>query len=459
MDVGNRKEKKHMPYKKSLFLVLVICTAVLAAGIVPQIMASALAPPVGQGERVLAMAIPYNGQLADQAGSPVADGAYDLSFALYAGETGGAPLWSEVQDAVPVTAGAFTTALGSVNPVAPDVLTGGSHWLEVAVRGPGEAEFTALAPRQQLGPQSRSSPTQTSAGMACPHDHWGEEWNGTGTGLTLRSSSSDGLHGAASATEKSGLFGTHSGNGNGVFGRSQNGPGVGAWSANGPGVSGSSNNSDGVRGEASAVDKSGVFGNHGGNGYGVFGRSANGIGVSGWSATEAGARGETAVATSVGVVGTNLASGNYGELGTGQEGVHAVAFSPNAAGVFAQSSQGPAVHADGDLVVTGAYRGNIGPAGGAPFPRPAYDSGWRTIAKAGTVTLNHNLGGNIDNYVVDLQFRSTAAGVNIYLHGGQTWSDYLGAWWEGLTNQQIKVERHTQDPFVEEVRVRIWVYR
>ena len=69
------------------------------------------------------------------------------------------------------------------------------------------------------------------------------------------------------------------------------------------------------------------------------------------------------------------------------------------------------------------------------------------------------MGGSPDNYVVDLQFKNAADGIHIYLHGGQTWSDYLGGWWEGLTNQQIRVERHTQDEWVHEVRVRIWVYR
>ncbi len=37
------------------------------------------------------------------------------------------------------------------------------------------------------------------------------------------------------------------------------------------------------------------------------------------------------------------------------------------------------MNSNGDLYVTGHYRGGIGPNGGAPFPRPAYDSGWVNI--------------------------------------------------------------------------------
>jgi hypothetical protein len=214
-----------------------------------------------------------------------------------------------------------------------------------------------------------------------------------------------------------------------------------------------------VHGEAAAANKSGVFGlNHGG-GFGLFGRSDSGPGVGAWSAKGPGMSGETAAADGVGVAGTNVASGNYGELGTGDAGIHAVAFGQDAPGVFAQSAKGPAVHADGDLIVSGAYRGNIGPDGGAAFPRPAYDSGWQSISKGGTRVFNHGIGGNSDNYVVDMQFKDNGGKVHNYLYGAMTWSEYLGAWWTDLTNQKITVERMPDDEWVLQVRVRIWVYR
>jgi len=57
--------------------------------------------------------------------------------------------WSEVQKGVPVQGGAFQAALGSAQPIPPAALNGSDRWLEVAVRGPGEAAFTALAPRRR----------------------------------------------------------------------------------------------------------------------------------------------------------------------------------------------------------------------------------------------------------------------------------------------------------------------
>jgi hypothetical protein len=64
----------------------------------------------------------------------------------------------------------------------------------------------------------------------------------------------------------------------------------------------------------------------------------------------------------------------------------------------------------GDLSITnGAYKGNLG-QGGAPFPRPAYDSGWVqaideiTIFNVGSVLPADSY--SSDNFLVDVQYRS-----------------------------------------------------
>jgi hypothetical protein len=114
------------------------------------------------------------------------------------------------------------------------------------------------------------------------------------------------------------------------------------------------------------------------------------------------------------------------------------------------------------LVVTGAYRGNIGPDGGAPFPRPAYDSGWIPLEKGELKILTHNLGGNTDNYVVLMSQRNSQEGYTnfgdgLYLNGDE-WGGY---YWSHLDTQTVNIWRGTGDLFSEgfECRLRIWVYR
>ena len=111
-------------------------------------------------------------------------------------------------------------------------------------------------------------------------------------------------------------------------------------------------------------------------------------------------------------------------------------------------------------MVTGAYRGEIGPNNGAPFPRPAYDSGWVPLDPAEYLELDHNIGGDVSNYVIDLQFKDNeGTGIhNIGLGGdlGDAWSQ--GVHWEKLTSSSITIFRWWEDFLADQVRVRIWVY-
>jgi hypothetical protein len=133
---------------------------------------------------------------------------------------------------------------------------------------------------------------------------------------------------------------------------------------------------------------------------------------------------------------------------------------------IATSSPDAKLDVDGDLKVTGAYKGNISSSSGsdgAPFPRPAYDSGWVAVAQNSEVTLTHNIGGNVDNYVVDLQLKADPLylpyGVNSAAYG--LYNDPagdMGAFYKELTTTSIKVYRATKDLTAAEIRVRIWVY-
>jgi len=92
-------------------------------------------------------AFTYQGRL--NAGGSVASGNYDLMFTLYTTNTAGAVLAGPVTNsATLVSNGLFTTTID----FGPGVFTGGSNWLDIAVRTNGTGVFTGLLPRQQIRP-------------------------------------------------------------------------------------------------------------------------------------------------------------------------------------------------------------------------------------------------------------------------------------------------------------------
>ncbi len=97
--------------------------------------------------------------------------------------------------------------------------------------------------------------------------------------------------------------------------------------------------------------------------------------------------------------------------------------------------------------------------GGFPFGEPAYDSGWRDISQGEDLTLTHNLGGDTDSYVVDLQGTnaSVTAGHSGFGLDTRDSSNTWGIYWSKLTTSDIVVSRASADPINQQVRVRIWV--
>jgi hypothetical protein len=123
---------------------------------------------------------------------------------------------------------------------------------------------------------------------------------------------------------------------------------------------------------------------------------------------------------------------------------------------------------EGDLTVSGAFVGNIGPFHGAPFPRPAYDSGWYEHPPAATQEWLHGIGGDVNNYVVDLMVKRGDTGIsNWYTTSAVQWDNWTrlniayGAYWHHLTSQTVKVTRQSQESLYEPIytRIRIWVYK
>jgi hypothetical protein len=453
----------------------------------------------------------YQGRLTDGQGNPL-DGDYDLVFQIWDDAAGGSQVGGDIilRD-VPVADGLFTVELT----VPHNEIHGQALWLQVQVEG------QVLSPRQELLPVPYALSLKPGAQIYGPSEAalylgsgsedgvvgetdasnkagvFGHSAVGTGvraaghkgveavgyTGVYARSDADEGegVHGHGTGERTEGVLGTADGaHGRGVWGIAS-GAGPDTY-----GVSGRSVNADGVEGYTESADRSGVFG-HSDNGWGVYGFSANkpGVlgetlnpdlsGVYGHSSVAAGVRGRSeGNAGVVGWTGSTNASGVLGHsqvaagvrgMSDGFHGIEGVTSSSNPAhaGVYARNDgAGPAAWVEGDLVVTGAYRGDIGPNGGAPLARPAYDSGWVALDKGESKTLTHNLGGNVDNYVVLMNQRNwghgyTNFGDGLYLRD----DEWAGYYWSELGAETVDIWRGTGDLFSDgfECRVRIWVYR
>jgi hypothetical protein len=106
-----------------------------------------------------------------------------------------------------------------------------------------------------------------------------------------------------------------------------------------------------------------------------------------------------------------------------------------------------------------------------PFTRtPDYDSGWIAItAGAAATRLYHNLGGDVDDYVVDMQYSSFGSGINQRYYGGTDFgpnapggtseNDRVGAYWRSLNTSYITVYRRPEDIYAYEIKIRIFKSR
>ena len=90
-----------------------------------------------------------------------------------------------------------------------------------------------------------------------------------------------------------------------------------------------------------------------------------------------------------------------------------------------------------------------------------WSSGWVDIATDTATVFTHDLGGDPDDYAVELWFRDTATGgkgINSWGIGGFEAGGYFrGANWQNLTDTTVEVFRHSDDVFADQVRVRVWI--
>jgi hypothetical protein len=431
-----------MSIRRLAFGVVVASLVVLAVGSGPPVAGTVRALPPAQEPLPQRLTVAYPGRLADESGRPVADGAYDFAFALYETQTGGEPLWSEVQEAVEVQGGAFVASLGSREPVAGVLSAGQEGWLEVGVRGPGEAAFTVLRPRQRLRAAASDAsalsqiqaPSSPTANGACPHDHWGAVWSGNQdtTGLSVINSGGVGLRGVngegwASANGPAGVIGVSSKAAvpmistftylTGVFGYGEEMGVIGSGGTTG--VEGWSTSGTGIRGTSQSL-------------FGVVGNSSSNIGVFG-----------TSIDASV-----TIASGRHGVYGVGEE-TGVTAYGIGSHGVYGET-QGDwgwisgvygKAHKDNANGVTGESTGaGVGVYGrsasglAGKFAGPVEVTGWLT-KPAGSFKIDHPL--DPENKYLSHSFVEAPEMMNVYngnvvLDGeGEAWVE-LPDWFEAL---------------------------
>lgn len=275
------------------------------------------------------------------------------------------------------------------------------------------------------------------------------ETNGLGrVGHFRITNANNNLEAVAASTQGGGpaLSGYTVGSGYAVYGRTD-----GAGEAGHFEINNSSNSTYALYGETNGTG-TGVYGKHSSSGnYGSLG--GFNYGVRGVSAENFGVYGSCTTAQGTGIYGYGTKSGIIGASAYG-------------VAVEGRCSNGDALRAEGDLYVTGAYRGDISSTSGsdgAPFPRPAYDSGWISIDRGEKKVLTHNIGKDVDNYVVDMQIKSTTIdnyGISNRGVGGDDAGaiDFKGVFWQKLTTNTITVTRKEDDSSADFIRIRIWYY-
>jgi hypothetical protein len=109
------------------------------------------------------------------------------------------------------------------------------------------------------------------------------------------------------------------------------------------------------------------------------------------------------------------------------------------------------------VVLMGLGPGTVA-ADGLPFGDPAYDSGWVDLTPGSAEMLTHDLGGDVDEYVVDVEGRSSSSGDRHAAFGSDRASEtsISGFYWLSLTTSTISVYRAEDDGATDQARVRIW---
>jgi hypothetical protein len=401
--------RKHLPFIVGMFLVVVLLAFSFGVSKAQEAGPSGRNFSSPDGVTASSDYIPIQGRLTDAQGNPL-DGNFNLRFSLYEAISGGSAVCSDTIFDLPVKQGLFNTYMNM----------GGC---------------TELDGRQlYLGVQVGSDPEMTPRH---PIDNVPSAW-------TLRPGAE--INGAVDADAVLDIDNTSS-TGRGLRVEAKSTTGV---------------NYAVVGGARSAEGYGGYFYNNGG-----------GVGLEGISYS-ASAPGIIAHGTDYGADlildgNADTAGGDDGRLTSDPDYASSdLIFTSNDTVRIDLDNDGDGEDADFeiydkdnalifDVDESGAV--TSGGEGIAAFPRPAYDSGWIPVDHGVSVDLYHNLGGNIENYVVDMTCQSATIGINNFGSGGDyNDTEFYGAYWRALTTTYITIVRLNNDVDCGHVRVRIWMY-
>jgi hypothetical protein len=93
-----------------------------------------------------------------------------------------------------------------------------------------------------------------------------------------------------------------------------------------------------------------------------------------------------------------------------------------------------------------------------PVPRFSWKNDWSSYEVVIPTVVTHGLGGNVDDYVLDMRFRTTGLIAKNHLFFGSIYGKYdkSGAFYQNLNSSSLEVYRELNDGIAAQIMLRIW---